>query len=132
MWTKQEHQVLTEIITDKKLYARIEGINEDNKILYIDIFAKDSCASVHMANSVTLQLLKANMVSPATVKPKTHRKLTKYVPVMKFPHLYPTIEAIEEGKVPSSLWEQNLVKDNVPLDLLLRPYYKYEDINAQI
>lgn len=81
---------------------------------------------------MTLRLLKADMASLATTEPNKLKKLSKYVPVTQYPHLFPTIEAIEEGKVPSSLWEQSIVTEYVPLDVLLNPYYKYQDINAQV
>lgn len=107
---------------------KIEGKNLDNKVLYIDIFSTDR-TKLNVLESVTLKMLQSNMASPAKAEPKEHRKLTKFVPTVMYPYLYPTIEAIEEGKVPSSLWEQNLLKD-VPLDILLPPYYRYQNINA--
>lgn len=132
VWTSKEQLFLTELIVNKHLYAKIEGINEDNKILYIDLFRGGNTELVDRAESITMKMLKANMASPAISNPSKYKKLSKYISTVKYLYLYPTIEAIEEGKVPSSLWELNLVKDHVTLDLLLYPLYKYVDINAQV
>lgn len=114
------------------LYAKIEGINKSNKILYVDIFRKVRCDSSHIAESVTSKMLQANMATPASTTPNKLKTVTKYHPITNYPHLFPTIEAIEEGKVPSSLWELSLVKECVPHDLLLDSYYQYQDINAYV
>lgn len=37
---------------------------------------------------------------------------------------------LECGIVPSSLWEKDLLKYSVPLDLLYKDYYEYQDINC--
>lgn len=132
MWTIEEYKFLTELIADHVLYAKIEGINKNNKILYVDIFRKQKYNSIHIAQSVTLQMLEANMASTASATPKQMEHITKYLPTTNYPYLYPTIEAIEEGKVPSSLWELNLIKESVPQDLLLNAYYQYQDINAHV
>lgn len=125
-----ELKFVTELVTNKRLFVKIEGKNLDNKVLYIDIFSTDR-TKLNVLESVTLKMLQSNMASPARAEPKKHRKLTKFVPTVLYPHLYPTIEAIEEGKVPSSLWEQELLKD-VQLDVLLNPYYKYQNVNADV
>lgn len=100
--------------------------------MYVDIFRKKKYNSIHTAQSVTSEMLQANMASPASATPKIMEQITKYHPITHYPYLYPTIEAIEEGKVPSSLWELTLVKESVPKDLLLSAYYQYQDINAHV
>lgn len=55
---------------------------------------------------------------------------TKYTSKVNYPHLFPSFEMLECGIVPSSLWEKDLLKYSVPLDLLYKDYYEYQDINC--
>lgn len=86
---------------------------------------------MRVPQSVTLNMINAKVAAPVTFKSNKDMSTSKYFLTVEYPYLFPTIESIEEGKVPSSLWELNIVKNNVPLDLLL-PQYQYQNINSKM
>lgn len=119
-----------ELIADKQLLARVVNINFNHKILFIELFKIQNEGAV----SINGLLINHNIAFYSQVDSnlKKNGKLSKYAKKIKYPHLFPSFEALEHGFVPCSLWERKLLADNIPLDMLYKDYYKYQSINSEV
>ncbi|XP_057653480.1 tudor domain-containing 6-like [Diorhabda carinulata] len=126
-WTRADLYEFSLLISEKRLLAKIIEIDSQEKVLHIALFSVNESAVV----SINEKLIENGIATHGTWIYNSNYKISKYRRKIKYMHLIPTFHAIETGMVPSSLWEQSLIKE-VPLDLLQRPYYEYQNINCSI
>ncbi|KAJ8929456.1 hypothetical protein NQ314_017836 [Rhamnusium bicolor] len=131
-WSLSDLRSFYELMEGKRLLAKVHEIDTKRNILFVDIHVvyADIFESI---STILIQLGIAiyNQNYPASYTNEAENK-TKYKSKVKYLHLFPSFEALESGRVPCSLWEYNLLKNSVPLDLLYKDYYQYQDVNLDI
>lgn len=123
-WTSNVIHRFNELVSEKVLLCILESTDPVNKIVYITIGDVDQQSEVHDIGDI---LLKENMAIPITAKKGSKRK-KRLVPVTKYPFLFPTFEAIEQGEMPSSAKIFDLLKHSRVSNDLLNSYYNFNEI----
>lgn len=110
----------------QRVFAKVCEIDTKRKILFTDIYILSEL-SIKSISDILVDMKLARYNNKYN---NDSNQLTKYKSKVEYPHLFPSFEALESGIVPSSLWERDLLKHSVPLDLLYQNYYQYHDINC--
>lgn len=126
-WTLADLYEFSLLISGKQLLAKIIEVDRQEKVLHVALFSVNDSLII----SINDTLIEKGIATHGTWIYDSNYKISKYKRKIKYIHLIPTFHAIETGMVPSSLWEQNVIKE-VPLDLLQRSYYEYQNINCSV
>ncbi|KAJ8951136.1 hypothetical protein NQ318_021580 [Aromia moschata] len=125
-WSQTDLKSFCALIEERQLIAKTCEIDIKRSILFVEIrtFCGAVCNSV---NDTLIELKVARYIEPDDDFEVCTETMSNYKSKVKYKHLFPTFEAIEGGIVPYSLWEHDLLKNAVPLDLLYKNYYRYEN-----
>ncbi|XP_018565967.1 tudor domain-containing protein 5-like [Anoplophora glabripennis] len=126
IWSQLDLKIFCKILQNKRIFAEVCEIDTEQNILFCEIYINPEVTNKSIGDIlVNLKMAKYNE------RYTSHNtELTKYKSKVKYPHLFPSFEKLENGSVPSSLWERNLLKDSVLFDVLYKDYYQYQDINC--
>lgn len=116
-----------ELLSDREIYGTVEEIDKEQKILFLDLFGVKN----NIQLSINSLMVQTGIGSYSKLVQNPNHKISKYKRMVKYMNLIPTFNALEKGIVPCSLWEKNLLKE-IPLDLLYKQYYKYQDAKSHI
>ncbi|KAJ8976598.1 hypothetical protein NQ317_005788 [Molorchus minor] len=126
-WSQTDLKSFCALIEGRRLRAKICEIDTKQCILFVEI--KTLYGKICKSVSTSLVYMGLAVYNKNTLVSKVAKKrVTKYKPKIKYRHLFPTFEALENGIVPCSLWEHDLLKHSVPLDILYKHLYDYQDI----
>ncbi|XP_023021054.2 tudor domain-containing protein 6 isoform X1 [Leptinotarsa decemlineata] len=115
-WCSTDLHRFCELLSEQDLSIKVMEIDFNLKILHVDIIRINDS----MGESINNLLVKSGIAGYSQLIEESKEK-SKYKNKVKYMHLCPSFNALERGGVPSSLWEQNLLKD-VHLNLLYSYY----------
>lgn len=117
----EDLKTFCEIIENRRIFAKVCEIDIERKILFTEIYTPSKITH----KSINDVLVDLNLAKYNKRNMNGNVELIRYKSKVKYPHLFPSFERLEGGIVPSSLWESDLLKNCVPLDLLYKDYYEY-------
>lgn len=131
-WSVKAIQRFNELVKEKVLICVLESTDPVNKIINISIADVDHQLQVH---DICTILVKEKLALPVTTRRKWWYS-NSLIPNIKNPYLFPSFQAIEQGKVPADAKSFNLliqmntnlfiVKQVEPNFPLLKCYYNFD------
>lgn len=119
-WTYNVIKRFNELVSQKILLCILESTDSINKIVYINIGDIDQHSQVHDIGDILL-----NDKLAISITAKRNNINDKLVPKTKYPFLFPTFEAIEQGEKPPFAKIFNLLKQSKASYNFLSSYYNF-------
>ncbi|KAJ8920422.1 hypothetical protein NQ315_005288 [Exocentrus adspersus] len=114
-----------ELVSGKILLCILECTDRSRKMIEIVIGSVNEFSVVTDIGNVLIKEKLARSVFMKGTASDLITKNSRYVTKTKFPFLFPSIEAIEEGLVPPSVYTSELLNHCVARDVLYKPYFCY-------
>ncbi|KAJ8952944.1 hypothetical protein NQ318_006561 [Aromia moschata] len=128
MWKYSVVKRFSELVSAKVLLCVLECTNPNRKIVEISIGdVREFSSVIDVGDILISEKLAKSVISRANHEIKEKIK-TRYVPKTKYPHLFPSFEAIESGMVPPCVHTTELLWQCIARDVLFRPYFAYNGV----
>lgn len=113
IWLQHNLHFFLEMVGDYQCCALVEAIDFSHKIVFIDIERTSPYDQALKTSSISFLMQWHNNAIPAVPIKKTLKAIKERLTYEEiFPYLFPSFEELEEGAVPSSIWELNISKQN--------------------